>query len=219
MMVKKQIFWFCLGCLSLLTACDTPGTVHQTALSPYFQRLHPCDTIRVEVLAEDEYLSSGTTIPNSIFFKEIPLHLLADIDYIADSSQALVRGYYYFSLNKSITAYWVETRLSWYQNHSLFMYDNARQQFINRITLAEWYGGEGGQVLTGSGIFDYNGDGKWDIFSKEIQHSMHLDVNDEPVEHIEEYVQVLIWEKDHFEKLPITDTLEVSRQYHIRSYW
>ena len=220
MNINKHTSWLLMLFVGVLAACDTPEAIHQTAISSYFQRLSPCDTIRVEVLAEDEVLASCTTIPNSIFFKTVPKKLLADIDYIADSAESQVRGYYFFSLSKNMTAYWVETRLSWFQNHSLFLYDNTRKQFVDRITLAEWYGGESGQVLIGSGIFDYNGDGQWDIFSKEIQHSMRLSENsEEPIEETAESVQIRLWKKDHFENLSITDTASVMNKYHIRSYW
>lgn len=218
-MLKKYTNWLYILCMGVFAACAPPQSARKTALSPYFQLLHPCDTIRVEVLEGDERLASCTTIPNGIFFKEIPQNLLSDIDYIADSSQALVRGYYYFTLNDNISAFWVETRLSWFQNHSIFLYDHSKQQYIDRITLAEWYGGDGGQVLIGSGVFDYNGDGKWDIFSKEIQHSMRPGENDEPIEETAESVQIRLWKKDHFENLPIADTASVINKYHIRSYW
>ena len=67
-------------------------------------------------------------------------------------------------------------RQFWFHHHSLLLYHTVENKFIDRITLAEWYGGDGGQTLIGSWVFDFDGDGDKDILQREVQHSM------EPVE-------------------------------------
>jgi hypothetical protein len=175
----------------------------------------PSDTLHIEVSTEQDRLN---TIPNAIFFKAVPAALLQDISYIADSSDALVLGRQYFPLNDSITAFWVEISHLWFQHHSFLLYNKRRQVFTDRITLAEWYGGDGGQILTGSWVFDYDGDGKKDILRRQIQHSIEF-TEGEPQEHTEELLTLLLWKKDRFVEKTVPDTAMILKRFPIRTLW
>ncbi len=144
--------------------------------------------------------------------------MLQEIDYLADSTQAMVLARQHFPLNDSITAYWVEIRQFWFQHQSLLLYNERRKAFTDRITLAEWYGGDGGQVLTGSWLFDFDGDGRKDIVRREIQHSLVLD-GEEPQDRFEESATLLLWKSDHFAETALPDTAAVIRRFPIRSFW
>jgi hypothetical protein len=115
-----------------------------------------------------------------------------------------------------LDGYWVEIQQFWFKHHSLLLYDSRLQQFTQRVTLAEWYGGEGGQVLLGSWLFDYDGDKQKDIVRREIQHAMIM-VTDSVEERTNESAALLLWKDRKFVDAPLKDTLEAVRRYPIRS--
>ena len=208
-----------LATIALLAACQQPVLTKTTPeIAAYFHPLPACDTLHVEIAAESDGPVVGDTIPNRLFFNVVPAALMQEIDYLADSSQALVLGRQYFALNDSITAYWVEIRQFWFQHHALLLYNKSRNTFTERVTLAEWYGGEGGQILTGSWLFDYDGDGQKDIVRREIQHSM-TPTEGEPLERLEEGATLLLWKNGRFMETPLQDTAAVIKRYPIRTMW
>lgn len=213
---RVQSICFCFTVFLILSNCRTPIPSPDSALLAYFQASPLGDTLHIEISNENPL--AGDTIPNRLFFTSIPPALLAQIDYLADATQATVLSRKKFSLEGNISAYWVEIRQFWFQHHSLFLYDASKRLFTDRITIAEWYGGDGGQVLTGSWIFDYNGDGKKDIVRREIQHNM-IPNDGEPVEQIFESASLLLWKKDHFKDTPFQDTAALVRRFPIRSFW
>ena len=215
MIIRSIFFYFAI---ILLAACHLPVSSKDPAIFTHFRPLRPTDTLHIEIAADTDSVVGGDTIPNALFFTTIPPNLLQEIDYLADSSQALVLGRQYFSLNDGLVAYWVEIRQFWFQHHSLFLYNKRKKTFTNRITLAEWYGGDGGQVLIGSWLFDLDGDGKKDIVRREIQHSMVFE-GEEPQEHIEESAAVLLWKNGNFVDAPVQDTAAMIRRFPIRSFW
>jgi hypothetical protein len=200
----------------LWTACQTSKSLQASKMLAYFHPKPVSDTLHIEIDLDHDF--KADTIPNRIFFSSIPKPFLDQIDYLADSSEALVLARMQFPLNEQVTAYWVEIRQFWFQHHSLFLYNRSTRHFINRITVAEWFGGDGGQVLAGSWIFDFNGDGRKDILRQEIQHSMVLQ-DEEPVEHQETALSLWLWQKDQFKSGSITDTARLIQKFPIRSFW
>ncbi len=201
---------------ALLLGCRTTNHLQAPELLTYFKFQPSFDTLHIEIA--DENPESGDTIPNRLFFNSIPPVLLEQIDYLIDSSASIIIARKQFLLNDTISACWVDFSLSWFRHHSLFLYNRSKRQFTDRITVAEWFGGDGGQVLTGSWVFDYNGDGKKDIVRRDIQHGMTLN-GDEPVEHTFESATLLLWGKGHFIDTPFQDTAALIRRFPIQSYW
>lgn len=199
----------------LLAACQTSKSLQASKMLAYFHPKPVSDTLHIEIDLEHNFKED--TIPNRVFFSSIPKPLLDQIDYLADSSQALVLARMQFPLNEEITAYWVEIRQFWFQHHSLFLYNQNTQKFTDRITVAEWYGGDGGQVLTGSWIFDFDGDGRKDIIRREIQHSSSLN-GEEVQEFLEENASLLLLRNGKFTVIkPLKQhTLD---HFRIKSVW
>ncbi len=202
---------------SLLLACQHPPATKDPALLTYFPLLPPGDTLHLEIVTVID-TNTAQLIPSGLFFKEIPAALLEDIDYTTDPEQAQVYGRQQFPLADTITACWVEIRQYWFQHHLLLLYNKRKKAFTNRVMVAEWYGGEGGQILTGSWLFDYDGDGKKDIVHHEIQHTM-IPGDEEPLERIEESATLLLWKNGRFTETPLADTAAVVKRYPIRSFW
>jgi len=215
----SSLFLLCfLAFILLLPSCQRPSLPKERALTDYFRLQVLTDTLLVEISEETEVPEAGDTIPNALFFSVIPPTLLQEIDYLADSAGAVVLGRQHFPLESDVEAYWVEIRQFWFKHHSLLVYDKTHKIFTDRITIAEWYGGDGGQVLIGSWLFDLDGDGKKDIVRREIQHSMVLE-GEEPQEHIEESAAVLLWKNGNFVDAPVQDTAAMIRRFPIRSFW
>jgi len=214
--LDKYLFPVALLCL---LACRSPVKRTESPLLSYFQTATPADTLRFEI-AEDgaDAPIAGDTIPNSLFFKTIDPVFLQEIDYIADSAQALVLGRQRFPLNDSTDACLVDIRQFWFQHQSLLVYDKRSQSFTGRVTVAEWYGGDGGQVLTGSWMLDYDGDGDKDLVRREIEHSSRPD-GDEVREDFYESALLLMWEAGRFVEQPVSDTALVVKRFPIRSVW
>ncbi len=210
----------CAGCsiLLLMGTCQPVPNTQSLEILNYFKQSPQSDTLHMEVSTQDEGGSKGDSIPNSLFFSTIPKVLLEQIDYIADSAQAQVFGRGRFPLNDSIIAYWVEIRQFWFQHHSLFLYNNAQNTFTDQVTVAEFYGGDGGQVLIGSWLFDYDGDGKKDILRREIQHTM-IPGEEDVIERTEPSASLLLWRNGHFVETPLQDTAAAIKRYPIRSFW
>ena len=220
MMTNFPLFHrFCYTAIGFLLANQQAATAQEVLV--YFKPLPATDTLHVEVNLEPDSLVPGDTIPNRLFFSEIPVAFLQEIDYLADSSTALVLGRSHFPLNDSIEAYWVEIRQYWFQHHALLLYDHRRKVFVDMVRLAEWYGGESGQILVGSWLFDYDGDGQKDVFRREIRHSM-IPLSDTVLERTEEMAELLRWDNGRFTEAilePFSVDKTQGKLFPIRSFW
>lgn len=210
---------FVLFALFSAAACRQAVKIQEPALLSFFQTAPVADTLRFEV-AEDGANApvSGDTIPNSLFFTALPAGWLAEIDYIADSSQALVLAKLRFPLDDSTDACLTDIRQFWFQHQSLLLYNKNRRAFTARVTVAEWYGGEGGQDLTGSWLTDYDGDGGKDLIRRLIQHSARPE-GDTVREDFYESAEVFLWKNGQFVEEPIRDTAAVVKRFPIRWMW
>lgn len=196
------------------------GPPRPADLLAYFKPMAAADTLLFEVEPEQGYTDAhGDTIPNALFFTLLDSALLNEIAHIADSSEALVLGLQRFPLNADVEACLVDIRQFWFQHRSLLLYDRRQQKFTARTTVAEWYGGDGGQVLVGSWLVDYNGDGHRDLVRREIQHALLLTEDGDARDLVDESAVLLLWQKDRFVEQPLSDTASVVKQFPIRSFW
>jgi hypothetical protein len=208
---------FCVG----FFACESPKE-QQAADFPFLAKFKDqplTDTMRFEVTFDDDGLAPGDTLPNAPFFASLDTAWLPAIENVADTAEAAVLAKGHFPLNKNYDAYLVDIGWNWFKHQSLLVYDKQKHVFTDRVTVSEWYGGDGGQVLTGSYLLDLNNDGQKDIVQREIDHSMVMLDNGEPQDRTTESASLLLWKEGRFEASPTTDTAGLVKRFPIESAW
>lgn len=210
-------FFFPTLCLVWIGSC-TSQSAQDSPFLKYFQQSPSTAILHLELPADDENILEGDTIPRVLFFQNIG-KLMQEVDYIADSTSCTVVGRQRFVLNQTYDACLVEITLSWFKHQSLLIYDKQKHRFTERVTVAEWYGGDGGQVLTGSWLIDHDGDQQKDLVRRVIEHWVVPTESDEAIEKAKESVELLRWKNGHFVKTPIRDSVALIKKYPIRSVW
>jgi len=219
--MHRTTILFLLAGLLQFAACVDPARPHTPeSMIQYFRRVAGADTLVFEVEQDDEYAEAANdTIPNALFFSVLDSALLAEISHVADSATAVVLARQRFPLTNEVEACLVDIRQFWFQHQSLLLFDRRKNAFTSRVTVAEWYGGDGGQVLTGSWLVDHDGDGQRDLVRREIQHTLRPDDKGEAIDETHESAMLLAWREGRFVEQPLSDTMLVVKRYPIRSFW
>ncbi len=214
--MSQRSFSFALLVVGLLAACNrTTPQSKEVAILNYFPTTTLSDTTHLEL--PDEAIS-GDTIPTPLFFKTLG-PLMQPVDYIVDSTSSTVVALQRFSINERYDGCLVHLTQNWFKHQSVLLFDKQTQRFSDRFTVGEWYGGEGGQVLIGSWLFDYNGDGNNDLVRRTIEHSMTPTPEGEAEEKFFESGELLLWQKNNWVKTTIKDSAALVKNYPIRSVW
>lgn len=216
-MLRTIFYLFLFAGFFHLAACVHPAP---PPLWRYFHPIAAADTLVFEVEQEQGAAPAvGDTIPNSLFFSVLDSALLAEISHVADSATAVVLARGRFPLTDDVEACLVDIRQFWFQHQSLLLYDRRKQAFTSRVTVAEWYGGDGGQDLTGSWLVDHDGDGRRDLIRRDIQHTLRPTDDGDAIDETYESAMLLAWRQDRFVEQPLSDTMLIVKQYPIRSFW
>ena len=204
--------------LGLFTACTRHTPSPDATMLSYFQTATLSDTTHLELPDENLTPITGDTIPTALFFRTLS-PLMQPVDYIVDSTSSVVVALQRFPLNERYDGCLVHLTQNWFKHQSVLLFDKQAQRFTDRITVGEWYGGESGQILIGSWLFDYNGDGNNDLVRRTIEHSTTISPNDEVEEKWAESAELLLWNKNSWVKTTIKDSATLVKNYPIRSVW
>ncbi len=201
------IFLFSGFLCSFLLSC---GAKRQS-LAAYFPNLPLADTLRFAIAGHEEPIAADT-VPNDLFFGSLPVEMYADIEYVADTSSAIVLGRGRFRLDKRWEAYWVDIRYAWFQHQSLLLYDTREKRFSDRITAAEWYGGEGGQILIGSWLLKRDGGRSLELVQRQDDYSIRF-MDDAVLQDTVKYVS--LWQRHEgvFVEQPVRDSLGLIHEF------
>ncbi len=219
-MYRTNIIFFIAGLLSASACVQNADKQTTQILLDYFHPVAAADTLVFEVEQEEGQAPAiGDTIPNALFFTVLDSALLSEINYIADSANAVVLARRRFPLSTDVEACLVDIRQFWFQHQSLLLYDSRKKAFTGRVTVAEWYGGDGGQILTGCWLVDHDRDGRRDLVRREIHHTLRPDDNGEAIDETYEAAMLLVWRDGRFVEQPLSDTMLVVKRYPIGSFW
>jgi hypothetical protein len=199
--------------LHLLTSCAPKGK----QLIDYFPVL-PLEDVAQFAIAGDEETPTGNAIPNAVFFGALPPEMMAEIEYVADTAESVVMARGRYRLDERYEALWVDMRYAWFQHQSLLIYDTKTARITGRATVAEWYGGEGGQILIGAWLLDLDGDGKKELVQRQDEYSIAID-GDEVRSSNEQLVSLWRLQDGRFAAQPVQDSLALMQRFPLPDVW
>lgn len=215
--LKQSKFFFLATFLAAFSACQNRvGDAHsEPKLLSWFSINPTTDTLHFEVKPEAGD-SLTNIIPNSVLFFSIDTALQRKFEQVLDTSEMVVAGKDRVVLNEDFDACLLDIHQFWFRYKMLLLFDKKHNSFTDLVTVAEWYGGDGGQILTGSWLFDYDGDGQKDLVLRQIEHSMHVTEDGEPQESNTENASLLLWKNGKF-AASTADTANLIKRFPIAS--
>ncbi|MCF8243820.1 MAG: hypothetical protein K9J37_02110 [Saprospiraceae bacterium] len=222
--MKQTLLGFSALLLFVFYSCNGGGAERASTepkLLSSFSPMAVTDTMHFELPDSEEEAAQPTfdTIPNALFFASLDTAWLREIEHVADSAEATVGGLGRFVLNDNFDACLVEIRWFWYRHQSLLLYDKQRHAFTDRVTVAEWYGGDGGQVLTGSWLLDVDGDGQKNLVRREIEHWLLMQEDGEARDSTAEAATLLLLDNGQFVASPTANSADLVKRFPIKSRW
>lgn len=200
---------------SLCGACNR-SVFKRYEITGYFKPVQIGDTLSFNI--HQTAYTPGDSIPFALFSKEVEDSLRQKIDYLLEPGGTQLRPLGRFSINQQYEAYWFDLHLSWFSNQFILLYDKRAQAFTKLITVAEFYGGDGGQILRQSwGIHLHSATEPSQIVIRDSQHAMIIiEGKDDPVEKYIESATLLEWQDNDFRELTIQDTMKLIRQFPVQ---
>lgn len=123
-----------------------------------------------------------------------------------------------FALDEKHLACIMNSTESWFMNQSLLIYAHEINNFKDVMTLSQFYGGDGGQIVTESWIYTKN-DQKY-LYQIESSHAMIMtDDSGEPKEMLDEHSQLYIWKEDVFAEIAQEDSLALAERFQLKWEW
>jgi len=200
---------FSISCFvsAILVSCGPK----ERPLAAYFPVLPLPDTLQFALTDNDEP-AQADTVPNTLFFNALPPEMYAHIEHVADSAGAAIFGRGRFRLDERYEAWWAEVRYFWFQHQSLLLYDVVEKRFTDRITVAEWYGGEGGQILTGSWLLQRDGGKALELVQRQDEYSIRF-MDEEVLQDTARYIS--FWQRrgGRFSEIEVRDSLGLIRDF------
>lgn len=187
-----------------LSACQEQPPDKFAKLFP----VQPLPDTLVFTISDADAVIASDTIPHPVFFRELPSDMYADIEYAVDSAYSTVLARGRFDLSPQYEMLWADIRYAWFQHQSLLLYDKKAKRITDRITVAELYGGESGQIITGAWLL--NGQ---QIVQRQASYSTRLTETEEVERSVEHYVSLWKIEGGRFIEQPVQDTAKWIREF------
>lgn len=192
--------------------------VNDPELLSWFPSTATADTLRFEVQTGGD-ADTTKIIPIRLLFSSLDTALQRQFEAVTDTTEAVVVGKSRYVLNENFDACLLEVHQFWFRFQMLLLYDKQHHAFTDLVNVAQWYGGDGGQILTGSWLFDYDGDGEKDLVLRQIEHSMRVSEEGEPIESTVENGSLLLWKNGKFVESPSANSAELVKRFPIGAPW
>lgn len=207
-MPTKNVYSFSsIGLLLLLLgACLQVSSPDSPASDLYakFQYLPAADTIHIALDTIVE--GAGTTIAAASFLAALDSALLASMIYEPDTFDFRAQALWKTTLDEEYDACLLNLRQAWFQFKYLLIYSKFSESFVDLLPVAYLFGGEGGQILMESWMFDFNT--RPAIISSQLERSMHWSEThpEEPILQENNTVGQWQWSNGEFMEYPVRDT-------------
>jgi hypothetical protein len=218
-MNKNRFFPSLLGSLLLLNiiACHTepePSTPPQY-LYAKFQAITAADTLHIGL--DSTAGKSGEDISATLFLAAIDSSLFADMIYEPDTFDFQAQAHWKVPLDKNYDACLLGMQQAWFKFKYLLIYSKSSKSFVDLLPAAYLFGGDGGQIVSESWIFDLKT--KPTVVSPIQEHYMRwLDPDAEEPQIIDSKdISLLQWSDGTFEDVPIRDSSRYIRIF--PSFW
>jgi len=206
-----------IGCQNQTPSSPAGTAAPEPELLSFFEEMGPGDTLFV---GYDQEMAGADSIPVPMLWMGMDSMLLQQIAYGPDSSTMVARGEGRWVQDSANTACLMRVDQFWWKFQYALIYDRQKGVFTGIQPLAEFYGGEGGQVATVSWLFDRDGDGDRDIISRTSEHFLEMLSEDaEPVEHISEEVYVWEWTNGGFQPVAGIDSAALVKAWPVEWGW
>ncbi len=180
-------------------------------LYAHFQSIPLADTMAVK---RDTVMGdSGRGIPAQLFFAGLDSALINELIYEPDTFDFRCRAYWKIELDKHSDACLLGIQEGWFQFKYLLVYSSQTKRFEEIVPVAYLYGGEGGQVISESRIFDL--DTQPTILILYLEHYLRWSETDpdEPEDINIRRVGLKQWSGEKFQEITVRDSNKWLQRY------
>lgn len=206
-----------LAVVCLLTNCTTPP-VKAPVFTDFFKSIPAKDTL-VFAVTEGEGteapLATVDTIATDTFYRYVSDSLRAGIAHILEAGEPVMVSLGRVGLDASHEGLGVDTKAFWFRNQSLLIYDQQQKKVTDLFPVAEYYGGDGGQILRASWLITKKNK-PTELIVRESAHSLKITENaDEPQDLYAESVMRYSWQQDRFVQQATPDSTALIQYFKI----
>ena len=207
-------FLILLSPLLFLLSCTSPSS-QDASFADSFSMIAAKDTLVFAVeMGEgaEATLPTMDTIAADVFNKIVRDSFRTKIEHILDGGDALITRLGRFVLDADHDALGVNITAFWFRNQSILIFDKKKQQVVGLLPVAEFYGGDGAQILRQSWLLSSNKE----IIVRESEHALRMEENAaEPTDSYEEWVARYQWQKGAFVEQPTPDSTALIQHFKI----
>lgn len=204
--------------LLLVISCTTPTPKH-SAFADAFQVVPLKDTLTFSVEFEataSASLKPMDTIETETFYENVPDSMRIVIEHILEGGEPVITRLGRFPIDAQYDALGIDIQAFWFRNQSLLLFNKQLQKVTEVLPVAEFYGGDGGQILRKSWLLSRAGAVKTWI-ARESEHTLLIKENvDEPQDLYAEWVAKYVWQKNKFVIQPTPDSTALIQYFPIQ---
>ena len=182
-----------------------------------FQTLAPPDTLAIAL--DTVPGAPGQVIPVDLLLAALDPVLVNEMIYEPDTTDFQGRAYWKIPLDEKYDACLLGIRQAWFHFKYLLVYSRAKGVFVDLIPAAFLYGGDGGQLLGESRIFDRMTQPK--LLTRTLEHSLRWSETDpgEPEDILIQGVGMKQWSGEQFREVPVRDSSRWIERYPLSAEW